>query len=303
MAAPASEGDVISGHSSKQGIRPSMEDEVLILPNEVLDGGSVEGPVSIYAVFDGHGGHAAARYVRDNLRTILIEELKLAQPEDALKSAFERVDTAFLAACPDGSGTTACVLLRDKASKQLWVANAGDSRAVLCGREGVVPLSSDHKADRADEVARIRKAGGFVIHKRVMGELAVSRAIGDMSFKQESALVIATPEVVSRKQEEGDEFVVLACDGLFDVMSNDAVCNFVRAQFQKARSPEQAAEALADHALSQLGTRDNVSIVVVQLTLPKQGNVVDAACDELPVQQVEGAGVDGVGAGLAGAHL
>jgi len=253
----------------------------------------------VYAVFDWHGGHNAARFVRDNLRDILLKELNLrTPPEDALKLAFERVDQAFIAACPDSSGTTACVLLRDQASKRLWVANVGDSRAVLCGREGAVALSSDHRADRADEVARIRKAGGFVIHKRVMGELAVSRAIGDMSFKQESALVIATPEVTTRAQEEGDEFVVLACDGLFDVMSNDAVCKFVRAQFQKYRTPEEAAEALADHALEQLGTRDNVSVVVVQLSMPKQ-SVVDRV-DESPVEKV---GTDDMAAGLAGAHL
>ena len=89
----------------------------------------------------------------------------------------------------DTSGTTAVAVLISHASHTLWVAHVGDSRAVLLSSSAsassplVLPLTSDHKADRPDEVERIRAAGGFVVHKRVMGELAISRAIGDLDFK------------------------------------------------------------------------------------------------------------------------
>ena len=79
----------------------------------------------------------------------------------------------------DTSGTTAVSVLLHHDSYTLYAANAGDSRAVLSTSSGaIVTLTNDHKADRADEVDRIRRAGGFVVHKRVMGELAISRAIG-----------------------------------------------------------------------------------------------------------------------------
>ena len=63
-------------------------------------------------------------------------------------------------------------------------ANVGDSRVVLCRGGGqCVELTSDHKPSRPDEAARVRAAGGFILHKRVMGELAITRAFGDKSFK------------------------------------------------------------------------------------------------------------------------
>merc|ERR1712187_200437 len=114
----------------------------------------------------------------------------------------------------------------------------GDSRVVLC-REGgqCVELTSDHKPTRPDEAARVRAAGGFILHKRVMGELAITRAFGDKSFKmgikamlEEEAeelagggaggeqkdlmapLVSAEPEIASMVLSHTDEFLLLACD-------------------------------------------------------------------------------------------
>lgn len=125
----------------------------------------------------------------------------------------------------DTSGTTAVSVLIHHESYQMVVANCGDSRAVLAGSNGsVISLTNDHKADRPDEVDRIRRAGGFVVHKRVMGELAISRAIGDMDFKETGFLfVLADPELCTHQLTEKDEFVLLACDGIYDVMSNEQV--------------------------------------------------------------------------------
>ncbi len=89
------------------------------------------------------------------------------------------------------------------------------------------------QADRPDELERIRKAGGFVIHKRVMGELAISRAIGDKDFKAaDFKLVIADPEIVTDTVSEGDEFIVLACDGLYDVMTNEQIVQWFSDQIK-----------------------------------------------------------------------
>ena len=121
------------------------------------------------------------------------------------------------------AGTTCVVaVVRDDV---LTVANAGDSRAVLCRRGKAVALSRDHKPMDDDERARIVKAGGFVQEGRVNGSLALSRAIGDLEYKRSKELsardeiVTAYPEIHSEKISAGDEFVVIACDGIWDVLT------------------------------------------------------------------------------------
>ncbi len=165
----------------------------------------------------------------------------------------------------DTSGTTAVTALLHHESFTLTVANVGDSRAVLATHSGaIVPLTNDHKADRADEVERIRRAGGFVVHKRVMGELAISRALGDLDFKEPGfRFVLAHPELAVQQLSQHDDFVLLACDGVFDVLSNEQACAFIKDQLAKGASLDDAAKAIVKHAIETLNTRDNVTVVIV----------------------------------------
>ena len=131
------------------------------------------------------------------------------------------------------AGCTANVAIITKS--HLICANAGDSRAVLCRKGKAVPLSRDHKPNDAGERERITAAGGFVSqaqngHFRVNGNLNLSRSLGDLKYKGDAKLaaakqvITAEPDVmkVARVPEE-DEFVVLACDGVWDCMSNQEV--------------------------------------------------------------------------------
>lgn len=147
------------------------------------------------------------------------------------------------------------------------VGNVGDSRAILSRDGSAVDLTDDHKANRPDEIARIVNAGGFVVHSRVLGRLAVSRAIGDVAFKTGPAglpMVTAVPEIIEASLCEKDEMIVLACDGLFDVMSSQLVVNFARQAMSDGSSPADIAKQLAEHAL-KLGSTDNISVVVVKV--------------------------------------
>ena len=93
-----------------------------------------------------------------------------------------------------------------------------------------MPLSSDQKADDPKEVGRIVECGGFVTEARVMGDLAVARAMGDYDFKPEEQCVItADPDIFDMQLDSAaDEFIVIACDGLWDVMSSEAVIKYCR---------------------------------------------------------------------------
>jgi len=121
---------------------------------------------------------------------------------------------------------------------EIICANAGDSRAVLCRAGKAIDLSRDHKPTDEDECERIVKAGGFVADGRVNGSLALSRAIGDFEYKRnnvpdnlppEMYCVTANPELKTVQYEKDcDEFIIIACDGVWDVMTSQECVDFVR---------------------------------------------------------------------------
>ncbi|XP_044487181.1 probable protein phosphatase 2C 60 isoform X1 [Mangifera indica] len=132
------------------------------------------------------------------------------------------------------SGSTACVaIIRNK---QLLVANAGDSRCVLSRKGQAHNLSKDHKPDLEVERDRIMKAGGYIQAGRVNGSLNLARAIGDVEFKLNKALpaekqiVTANPDINTIELCDDDEFLVIACDGIWDCLSSQQLVDHVRDQ-------------------------------------------------------------------------
>ena len=123
-----------------------------------------------------------------------------------------------------GAGCTAVFAYTN--GQKLWVANAGDSRAVL-GRNGVaIEMSQDHKPNLENERLRIEKAGGRVQAGRINGNLNLSRSLGDFDYKQNSELpaenqmITALPEIKEIDITPEDQFLILACDGVWDIMSS-----------------------------------------------------------------------------------
>jgi len=142
--------------------------------------------------------------------------------------------------------------------KRLIIANAGDQRAVLSRASCTVQITTDHKPDEPGEKFRIYNAGGFVNEqKRVNGILALSRSLGDADLQP---YVTFEPEVFFVELKEDDRFLILACDGLWDVMSNTKAVEIV----DKYRDPVRAAAALRDYAFL-LGSTDNISVIVYRL--------------------------------------
>ena len=129
------------------------------------------------------------------------------------------------------AGTTANVLLIS--GKDLYIANAGDSRSVLCENGVFIELSSDHKPDKKEEKERINKAGGVVLKGRINGDLSVSRAIGDFDYKnlaqfaRDEQVVIATPEITHRGLVGGSEFILMGCDGIWETKTVEKIMKIV----------------------------------------------------------------------------
>lgn len=170
------------------------------------------------------------------------------------------------------AGSTAVtVIIKDS---KLFCANAGDSRAIACINGEVEVLSLDHKPNNFIESKRISEAGGWVEFNRVNGNLALSRALGDFIFKKnskkkaEEQIVTAYPDVEMREITEDWDFLVLACDGIWDVLSNEEVIQFCRKRIGMGMMPEEICEEIMTHCLApdcQMGGigGDNMTIVLV----------------------------------------
>jgi len=248
------------GHASDKNsrYRRVMEDEHIMMDQF----GGVKDQ-ALFAVYDGHGGRGTVEYVAKNLHEILKTQLESdpnVHPLEAIKKTFNATDTKIAENKIQFSGCTAVVAfirVEKDGKRKLYTANVGDARAVLV-RNGVSQrLTYDHKGNDESEVKRIVSAGGFVIMNRVNGMLAVTRSLGDITMKD---VVISEPFTQEIELQPTDTHLIIACDGLWDVTSDQDSFNLI----QNEPSAQKASEKLLIDALKN-GSTDNISVVVVFL--------------------------------------
>lgn len=264
-----------------------------------------------FGVYDGHGGTQAASFCKVRFHKALTEELIkgvrsfkrvvngsewCSRWERVMAACFLKIDEEVGGVCPTGGcsnmegnpnccanplapdnvGSTAVVAVIGPC--QIIVGNCGDSRAVLSRGGKSVPLSRDHKPDREDEMNRIVAAGGRIIYwdgYRVGGLLAMSRAIGDRFLKH---YVIAVPEVTCIQRTKEDDCLILASDGLWDVVGSEMACDIARRCLKSQRrkcaksgnlsaedTPARTAAALLTKLALSRGSKDNITVIVVDL--------------------------------------
>ncbi|XP_052190329.1 probable protein phosphatase 2C 60 isoform X1 [Diospyros lotus] len=193
------------------------------------------------------------------------------------------------------SGSTACVaIIRNN---QLVVANAGDSRCVISRKGQAYNLSRDHKPELEVERERILRAGGFIHAGRVNGSLNLARAIGDMEFKQnkflpaEKQIVTANPDINTVELCDEDDFMVLACDGIWDCMSSQQLVDFVHEQLKVESKLSLVCERVLDRCLapSTAGGEgcDNMTMILVQFKKPIQSSAAAANSSTSDVAETE----------------
>ncbi|KAG6436781.1 hypothetical protein SASPL_101683 [Salvia splendens] len=276
------------GFASVCGRRRDMEDAVASHPSFCRN---FSADLHYFGVYDGYGCSHVATKCKERLHEMVKEELLVREDHDSsnwwkcvMERSFTRMDkeavawneNAATASCRcelqtpecDAVGSTAVVAVVSPCN--IVVANCGDSRAVLCRSGKAIPLSTDHKPDRPDEMNRIQAAGGRVIFSegaRVLGVLAMSRAIGDNYLKP---YVNCEPEVTITERSEEDECLILASDGLWDVVSNDTACGVARMCLKGKEGSSDKACNDASMLLTKLAlarrSADNVSVLVIDLT-------------------------------------
>lgn len=323
------------GVSAMQGWRDNMEDAHLVVQSLgsscaaylTHSESSSWTNTSVFGVMDGHGGANVARFCE----RYLPQEIARGPGEDvstALVNAFNRMDTLLedprslselrslsgslsghlqgsvpslksWFASPNSIGCTAvvCCVRPD----EIIVANAGDSRAVLCRSGRAIDMSEDHKPNLPAERERINRAGGAIgvqrigniTQYRVNGGLNLSRSIGDFAYKSnenlppQEQMIVCTPEIRRFKRKEADEFMIVCCDGVWDVLGSQECVDFVRERLGNPADLEKRLESgvlrlstiledMMDHCLSPdlqstLGIGgDNMSAVLVVFSAKTQ---------------------------------
>jgi len=292
------------GIGELQGRRPYMEDRSTAVMG-LGTGDPHTATRCFFGVYDGHGGDAASSWCKQKMHLNLVKQPEF--PDNmaaAMRTALLQTDREFLNKFPKSSlddGSTVVFAVIELHSSRLIVANAGDSRGVI-SRSGVAEaLSDDHKPDRPDERARVEAHGGMVqqaslfgkfmgpyrVYTRVRtGGLAVSRGLGDGLLKQND-LVIAEPEIREIHLAPGDEFMVLATDGVWDVFSNQQVVDFVRRHY----NPSATSTSSSSSSSSSLPSADTTPASSSSASASSTSPSPSASASSTPSQQKDPAQV------------
>ena len=252
-----------------QGPRESMEDAYIIEKMELLLPGTAQPFICpLFAIMDGHGGNGCAKYVQDNLTQTLKEEFQKVDnlSDKSIYNVFCRTFAKLsdewkakqMEHEPDLSGSTVLIALILE-NKELWVANVGDSRAVLGQNTRVFQLSDDAKPVKEKYQNDVLSRGGSILFGRVDGNLDMTRSVGDLSHPS----VWPHPDIrkfdLTKLKPDTQNFLLLASDGLWNVVGSEQAI-----QLSQDRPVHEIGEELKTTAYA-LGSWDNITIIVVNL--------------------------------------
>jgi serine/threonine protein phosphatase PrpC len=257
---------------SKKGKRENNEDCETIFLN--MNGEIKEHcKINIYGVYDGHGGKFVSKYLSKNLPKYF-KSLNVKYPLSGkyIRNVFKKIQNDLEKKHNEESdycGST-CLMAIDYINDNnriLDIINLGDSRCVISKNNKANVITKDHKPNWPDEKERINKIGGQIYYDGVdwrIGDLSVSRAFGDLDNKP---YISCIPDIFRYKINKKDQFMVIACDGLWDVMDSQEVVNFILAnsydlEYNRINKKINIARFLADFAL-QKGSTDNITIIII----------------------------------------
>ena len=245
--------------------------------------------LSYFAIFDGHGGKDVASFLSINLHHFLIDEINninfgtngeenISNIIESIKSAFMKIDQNILANenFTNDVGSTATLIFiyynnlnenilnnNDNGNKNvertLICANIGDSNGYLITKSNISRITKPHKCEDTSEVQRIKGTGGIVFQGRIFGKLILTRTLGDKEMKKYG--VIPVPDFYTKKIEKDDLFVIIASDGIWDVINEEELYKMGN---EKELSSEIFSKKIMDLA-KERDTRDNSSCIVIKL--------------------------------------
>ncbi|KAG2760952.1 hypothetical protein PC129_g9044 [Phytophthora cactorum] len=293
------------GVSSLQGRRNTQEDRWVVFPliAATLDNCSWTTDTAYVGIYDGHGGEECANILHEQLHTWIFKSPESSLSVKDLQDCFESLDASvcdYLLHKDDLSGSTATgLILRPAVNGNilLTIAHVGDCRLVLGKRDGnTVELTQDHRLTLEAERERVIQLGGRVVNNRVNGVMAITRAFGDIEFKgmlnlhqgnsgssgfgrafrdtgteKVPPLLTAKPDVHELELNSRDDaFLLLACDGLWDVLTSEEATAIFRDRVELHGDLQLAAHELAQEGIRRY-SNDNITVIAILLQ-PPPGN-------------------------------
>jgi len=228
---------------------------------------------SYFGLFDGHSGQEVGKYLMNNLHKLIHKKLKEKCDKENIDNniiknlvinSFEEIDKEINSLnFKNETGSTGTVLLLYKdttspSGKSFLCANVGDSKAYLITKQEMLLITKDHKCSDENEVKRIRDSGGIVFRERVFGTLMLTRSFGDKEMKKYG--VLSTPDVFIKNVEKDDIFIVIASDGVWDVVEEKEIFDMSKENI----SSNDYSKKIIQLAMKR-DTHDNISCVVIKL--------------------------------------
>lgn len=262
---------------SLQGRRNQNEDTHFTFNN--IDGGKKDiNQINLLCVFDGHGGKSVSQYLKSNLPSELLKKQNTNiynMKSYAIKffnNIFNYIQESLISNHPkvvQYCGSTACVCIHyitNKNRHKLWVLNVGDTRIVKCNKYNIAEqLSLDHKPNEPTEKKRIELMGEKIYKDREgvfrVKNLSLSRAFGDLDC---TPYVTHIPSIYNPNINNGDKFIILACDGLWDVLTNQDAIEFVNTLLDNNNYKGNIAKDIAEYAYNKKSL-DNITVIVYLL--------------------------------------
>jgi serine/threonine protein phosphatase PrpC len=254
------------------GRRPQNEDTHNIILN-INNKNETMNNINFYAVFDGHGGKQVSQYLSEKLYPYFMEK-KIQYPvkKDYVYTVFDLIQTNLKGnKYAVEAGSTCLVVIQYKKNNNFFlnIFNVGDSRCVLCRDNFGLPLTKDHKPNWPEEQHRIELLGGDIVNDGDdwrINRLSVSRAFGDLDT---TPFISHKPDIFRYQiDKKNDKFLVIACDGVWDVLSNQDVVNFILSNcYDKTLKTRinkdfNIAHQLAEYAINR-GSFDNITIIII----------------------------------------
>ena len=260
--------------ASKIGKRPTNEDKYTKIINISGEDKSIH-PINLFAVYDGHGGRYISTYLSNKIPNYFLDK-KVEYPLSAryIHNFYKEIDKELATKYSKYSkecGSTCLIAVEYKynANRYVDIINTGDSRCVICTGNIGIAKTKDHKPNWPEEAVRIKQLGGIIEFDNYdwrIKDLSVSRAFGDLDAKP---YVTSKPDIIRHRVTKDDKFMILACDGLWDVFDNQEAVNAVLSHCYDIKSGKlkmnkknNVALHLYEMAMKK-GSTDNITILVV----------------------------------------
>lgn len=262
-------------HNSIVGRRTVNEDKYNVFINLNNETSRRYNKINLLGIYDGHGGGKISKYLEDNiLRYFISNKLKYPLTESYINKVFNIIQNDLVKnynniSYSQGSTCLIVIIYKYNDKKYIHTINLGDCRAIICSNNIPIPLTKDHKPEWYDEKNRIEQLGGKITfdgHDYRINNMSVSRAFGDLDA---TPYITHIPEINKYKILSNDKFIVLGCDGLWDVLQNFEVVNFVLSfttmknnKLKIIDNRVNIAKNLSEYAIKK-GTLDNVTVIIL----------------------------------------